>query len=312
MRATPETIQAFTDAMPREARVLLNHPLAPLTTYRIGGPAEIFVEADNNDTLVTLLSAANRLGLAVTVLGGGSNTLIGDGGIEGVVVQLIGPHFEHLQTLDNGTRIAVGAAAAYPTLTRHALLLGWPDALGWCGTPGQVGGALRMNAGTRLGEIGPHVQHVSIATKDGVRTLSGNELSYAYRSSAFPPGSIICGAVLKNPHEHTEDPAALLEKAGALAAKRKLTQPKIRSAGSIFKNPPGHFAGQLIESVGLKGHQIGRAQISQTHANFIVNLGGATANDVRALIELAQHEVHTQKQILLECEVKFAGIFLGR
>jgi UDP-N-acetylmuramate dehydrogenase len=312
MAAKSATVQAFVKAMPPDVKVNLNYPLAPLTTYRIGGPADIFAVASNETALVAIAGAADRLGLPFTVLGGGSNTLIGDGGIEGIVVQLAGQAFEQLSTLDGGNRIAVGAATPYPVLTRHALLLGWPSALGWCGTPGQVGGALRMNAGTRLGEIGTHVEEVRIATKDGMRTLKGSDLHYRYRSSSFPSGSIISTAILKNPHDHTEDAALLLEKAQTLAAKRKLTQPKIRSAGSIFKNPDGHFAGQLIESVGLKGHQIGRAQISATHANFIVNLGGASANDVRALIELAKHEVHKQKQILLECEVKFAGIFVGK
>ncbi len=186
---------------------------------------------------------------------------------------------------------------------------GWPSAVGWIGTPGQVGGALIMNAGTRDGEIGDVVIEVSAATADGVVRFDHQACGFAYRSSTFPSSAVLTAAILQCDGHRNEEAAVLDQRAKALLARRHATQPKARSAGSLFKNPPGDYAGRLIEECGLKGSSVGGAQISDVHANFFVNVGGATAADVVALAERAQHAVKEKFDVDLEWEVKRVGEF---
>jgi UDP-N-acetylmuramate dehydrogenase len=267
---------------------------------------------------VKALAAARDHELPVFVLGGGSNLLVGDGGIRGLVLTLSGA-LASLTVLDGGARIDVGAGVTYPRLTRTALDLGWPPAIGWMGTPGQVGGALIMNAGTRHGEIADTVVEVRGATADGSHRFAKEQCAFAYRTSAFQrgtfsgshPGLVLTGAILQCDSRRTDESTELDAMAKDLLHRRHASQPKLRSAGSIFKNPPNDFAGRLIEQCNLKGFTVGKAQVSPVHANFVVNLGGATAADVVAVAEYARAQVLAKFGVDLEWEVRRVGEHLA-
>lgn len=281
-------------------------PMHKRTTFGIGGPADVLVSPRDRDELIRVLATAKRHAQPVLVLGGGSNLLVGDGGIRGVVIALAG-ELTRIEVQQGGAAIAVGAGATFPRLTRTALDLGWRPAMGWMGTPGQVGGALKMNAGTRDGEIGDVVVVVEAATAEGPITFDREACGFSYRKSQFPDQVVLTSAFLQCDHHRTDRIVELDRMAKELLQKRHRTQPKLRSAGSLFKNPPGDYAGRLIEACGLKGLRVGNAQISEVHANFVVNLGGATARDVVTLAERAQREVQERFGVSLEWEVRRVG-----
>lgn len=286
-----------------------DEPMARRTTFGIGGPADVLAVARAEEDVGRVLHTAERLGVPLFVLGGGSNLLVGDGGIRGLTLTL-GGALADLQVKDQGRRIDVGAGCSFARLTRAALEEGWRPALGWFGTPGQVGGALVMNAGTRDGELGDVVVEVRGATAAGPRTLTRAECGFGYRHSAFPAGLVLTAACLQCDSHQSNEAEALKVKAQELLTRRHATQPKLRSAGSLFKNPPGDFAGRLVEAAGLKGHQVGGAQISTVHANFVVNVGGATARDVLAVAERARAAVQASSGVDLQWEVRRVGEFL--
>lgn len=291
----------------RDVPVERDAPMHKRTTFGIGGPADVLASPRDRDELVRILAAAQRHGLSLFVLGGGSNLLVGDGGIRGVVIALSG-ELTRIEVREGGAAIAVGAGATFPRLTRTALDLGWRPAMGWMGTPGQVGGALKMNAGTRDGEIGDVVVVVEGATAEGPITFDREACGFSYRKSQFPDQVVLTSALLQCDHHRTDRIVELDRMAKELLQKRHRTQPKLRSAGSLFKNPPGDYAGRLIEACGLKGHRVGNAQISEVHANFVVNLGGASARDVVTLAERAQRAVKERFGVELEWEVRRVGV----
>lgn len=282
--------------------------LAKKTTFGIGGPADVLVTVEDDDQLLTTLRAARDHALPVFLLGGGSNLLVGDKGIRGVVLVLAGA-LASLVVGEGGATIEVGAGCTYPKLTRMALDLGWRPAVGWIGTPGTVGGALKMNAGTRHGEIGDVVVEVHGMTADGPVRFDKAACGFSYRNSAFPSRVVLTRAFLRCDDRRSEEAGELDRFAKELLAKRHASQPKQRSAGSIFKNPVGDYAGRLIEAAGLKGFQVGKARISDVHANFVVNLGGATAADVVAVAEHAAKTVKEKFGVELEWEVRRVGEF---
>lgn len=286
-------------------RVYQDYPLAKLTTFGIGGPADIMAMPSTMDELQALLRVAADAQLPYFIFGGGSNLLVSDSGIRGVVIKLTGD-FTRISVSEDNKRIEVGAGATFPMLTAAALQAGWQNALGWYGTPGTAGGALRMNAGTTLGEIGDVIDTIEGIDSETTEVFSKSSLVVSYRNIKFPRPIIITRAWLEN-SERFSNPAELLEKARDLRQKRKMSQPKLRCAGSIFKNPAGDYAGRLIESAGFKGKKSGGAEISPVHANFIVNNGGATAKNVYELALSARKEVYAKYRILLEFEVQFAG-----
>ncbi len=288
----------------------LSQPLAPYTTFKIGGPADIIVFAHNETEVLQVLKATHQTQTPLFVLGGGSNLLVSDAGIRGCVLMLKGSLAE-ITVNDTGHEILVGAGASFPKLTNTALKLGWKNALGFCGTPGQVGGALKMNAGTRLGEIGEVVQEVYAATLDGLKIFQKHHVQFSYRQTSFPENTIITKTRLRCENPSPLDASEFLKSAEELAKKRKATQPKWRSAGSVFKNPTPDFAGRLIEATGLKGLKIGDAEVSTTHANFIVNIKQAKAQDVFDLSQKVRQEVYRKFNILLEYEVKLVGTFIN-
>lgn len=308
--------------------VEIDAPLSKRTTFGIGGPADVLVEAGTGAQVQGVLAAIADAHLPLFVLGGGSNLLVGDGGIRGVVLTL-GGDLAALSIQDGGKRLVVGCGCTYPRLTRTALDLGWPGAVGWLGTPGQVGGAILMNAGSRWGEIGTDVVEVTAVDRDGEHRFDRDQCGFAYRTSVFQqrgvggarvdtsitsadqesPRLVLTRVILQCDKSSTEKAEELDAQAKELLARRHRTQPRLRSAGSLFKNPPGDFAGRLIEAAGLKGFTVGRAQVSEVHANFIVNLGGAMARDVVAVADHVVATVLRESGVTLEWEVRRVGDF---
>jgi UDP-N-acetylmuramate dehydrogenase len=284
-------------------------PLAPLTSVRVGGAAEALVRPRSPDALVALLKLAREEGVPVSILGGGANTLVGDGGVPGFTLKLPSDLFPEVADVgpEEG-RLTLGAGAAIVrliNLMRGNALVG---AEFLAGIPGTLGGAVAMNAGTKNGEAFRAIEAVEVATADGVGWLEKARIPHAYRHSELPPGSVVTRVRF------------LLRKGDVLASKvamdadlgyRKRTQPLSQpNFGSVFTNPPGDHAGRLIEVVGLKGHTLGRAQVSTLHANWIVNLGGATARDVLGLVTLMQQRVREETGVDMKPEVKRVGEFL--
>jgi UDP-N-acetylmuramate dehydrogenase len=306
----------------------LDAPLSKRTTFGIGGPADVLVEAGDERQVQAVLAAIADAGVPLFVLGGGSNLLVGDGGIRGVVLTL-GGELAALTIEDDGRRLVVGCGCTFPRLTRTALDLGWPGAVGWLGTPGQVGGAILMNAGSRWGEIGSDVLEVIAVDASGEQRFDRDQCGFAYRSSVFQQRGVggaridasitsvdqesvrlvLTRVILQCEKSSTEKAKELDATAKELLTRRHRTQPRLRSAGSLFKNPPGDFAGRLIEAAGLKGFTVGRAQVSEVHANFIVNLGGATARDVVSVATYVQSTVKQHSGVDLEWEVRRVGDF---
>jgi UDP-N-acetylmuramate dehydrogenase len=289
--------------------VKARQPLAPWTSVRAGGEADVWVRPQGGEALVRLLRLAREEGLAVTVLGGGANTLVGDGGVRGIVLKLPADLLPEEKQIDpGGGRLTVCGGAAITrliTLMKAGALVG---AEFLAGIPGTIGGAVTMNAGTKHGECMTLVEAVELATPDGLGWVDARELPHRYRHTELPPGAVVTRARFRLP---AGDVSASQRKMDSDLGYRKATQPLSQpNFGSVFKNPRPHFAGALIEAVGLKGHIIGRAQISTVHANWIVNLGGASARDVTSLMALAQARVRERFGTELEPEVKRIGVFL--
>jgi UDP-N-acetylmuramate dehydrogenase len=288
-----------------DAELKADFPLAPWTSVRVGGPAEVFAKPRSPAALVELLRRAKGEGAPVAVIGGGANTLVGDGGVAGVTLKLPPELVAEEVALDGHVTLPAGAAIA--RLIQLMKSNGRVGAEFLAGIPGTVGGAVSMNAGTKMGECMTVVEAVELATPDGIGWCTRAELAVQYRQTALPPGSVVTRVRFALPEG---DLAQSQAKMDADLGYRKRTQPLSQpNFGSVFQNPPGDHAGRLIEQAGLKGHLIGRAQISSLHANWIVNLGGAAARDVVSLMELAQTRVRDAFGVQLQPEVRRIGRF---
>ena len=278
-------------------------PLARYTSFRIGGPADLLVLPDTAAELAYVLATAAAFGARVTLLGGGSNVLVGDGGMRGVVVKL-GRGFTRIEW--GSPIIRAGAAVALGRLARAAAARGLAGLEYAEGIPRTVGGALFLNAGAYGGELAHTVESVEGLGRDGgALELPGRALVFGYRRSALPPGFVVTAVRLRL---RRDERARVRDRMDAARARRIAAQPHGKAnAGSIFKNPNGDHAGRLIEVAGLKGACAGRARISERHANFIVNEGGARAADVKALMDVAQRVVWERSGVWLEPEVQLVG-----
>ncbi len=285
--------------------VRLDEPMARHTTYRIGGPARAFVEVNSLAALGSVLGVCEREGLSWYAVGKGSNLLVADEGFDGVVIALAG-EFREWQFDDEEQSVVVGAGTMLSRLVQEVFHRGYSGLEFAVGTPGTVGGALVQNAGTRDDWIGARVQSVTTyRCREGLHRYAASDLSWGYRTSSFRPDELIVECELKLERAFAGN---INERMSSLLERRRGNQPLDRhSCGSVFRNPEGHSAGALIESVGLKGARSGGAEISDKHANFIVNAGGATAADVMSLIRTAQEEVRRRYGIELQTEVKFLG-----
>ena len=288
-------------------RLRLDEPLARYTSMKIGGPADYFIEVESGAALADVFVTLRRHQVPLWVLGNGSNVLISDRGVRGAVIHLAG-EFKKIVWRDVGESIevAVGAAYAVTLLVRQAARKGYAGLEFAEGIPGTVGGALVMNAGAYGSEFEKVVERVEAINLDGHPVVfSREQMTFSYRDSHLPAGTVVTRVLLRL---RREEPAEVDSKLRELVGKRKSSQPSgFPNSGSMFRNPPGDYAGRLIEAAGLKGHRIGQAQIAERHANFIVNLGGAKAADVRQLMAAAQREVRRRFNIDLIPEVKFVG-----
>jgi len=285
------------------ARVRASMPLAELTSFRIGGPADLFVNVEDETELMHAKAAAYRAGVPCFCLGAGTNLLVSDRGMRGLVVRL-GEGFAKIKI--EGTKVVAGAAAAFGTLVAEVVDRGLEGLEFGEGIPGTVGGGLVMNAGAFGGEIAKVVTLVHGVTEAGeALALTRDDVKFAYRRTELPNHFIITRVDFELARGDRE---RLMTRVADLKAKRASRQPRgVPNAGSIFKNPPGNFAGKLLEGAGLKGTRLGGAAFSDQHANFIVNLGGAQAAEVRALIDMARNKVKEQSGVWLEPEVRLVG-----
>ncbi len=286
--------------------------LADYTTLRVGGPADVLAIPTRSDRLVALVADAHRYDIPITVLGGGSNVLVLDGGIRGLVI--INRCRDVRLPVDEGgeSRVWAEAGASLAGLARTLIRQGW-DGLTWAvSIPGTVGGAVVGNAGAHGGCIADVLISATLLFEDGsTREVDVDDLAYAYRTSALKrareeghPFPVVIAATFR---VHRADPDVLRARADEFLAHRRRTQPVEASAGSIFRNPEGDYAGRLVEAVGMKGARVGGAMISPVHANFIVNVDNARAADVLALIRLAQERVRATFGIDLEPEILILG-----
>ena len=296
------------------ARVISEAPLAPLTTFRAGGSADWLIEAHDDEEIVRVLGVSAGLGVEVTVLGGGSNVLIGEQGVRGLILRIRHGDIELVQP---GV-VRVQGGVTLNGLVRWTVNRGWAGLERWAGTPGTVGGGLHGNAHFQGGLLGEHVIRICAVDRQGVeRVISGEEMEFSYDASRLQGTREV---VLWAEFSVSEfEPALLRAKARESLAYRKRTQPlAVPSAGCVFRNPhqveslPEGVpcsAGALIDRAGLKGRSVGHATVSQVHGNFIVSDGHAKPTDVRQLIELCRAEVERKFGVLLQDEIIYLGEF---
>jgi len=287
-------------------RVRTAFPMAPLTTFRIGGPAALYLEPESDADLVAAAHALAAGDLPHVVIGKGSNVLVSDRGFDGLVLRL-GRGYRWAAR--DGDRLAAGGSMPLPALAgiavRHAL-----DGLAFgVAIPASLGGAVRMNAGAHEGQMADVVVDIDVFLVSEARTdrVPAARAGFSYRRSALPPDAIVTGASVGL---RPGDPAAIRAAMDDARAWRRQTQPLAEpNCGSVFKNPVDHHAARLVEESGLKGARVGGAQVSKKHANFIVADVGARAQDVRALIDLIRREVESRFGVVLEPEVQMIGEF---
>jgi len=286
-------------------KVKENVLLAPYTSARIGGPADIFLVADTSAELARIVKLLWKQEMPFTLLGGGSNVLISDKGIRGVVVlnRAKGVTFH----IGDQPSVTVESGVVFSNLANRCGSKGLAG-LEWAATvPGTIGGAVYGNAGAFGGDVAGNLISAELLTEYGKETLTVDQFGYGYRTSVLKRGElkgIVLSAELTLKNSTKEEVTVKIQQ---FSAHRKATQPPGASMGSMFKNPPGDYAGRLIESSGLKGTRIGNAEISPLHGNFFINHENTKAEDIRALIELVQKTVKEKQGVELELEVELIG-----
>jgi UDP-N-acetylmuramate dehydrogenase len=281
--------------------VRFDEPLAKYTSMKVGGPADaLVIPADEADLRVALLAA--RAARAPVMVLGGTNVVVRDRGVAGLVLRL-----SALKAIRpaGANRLYAEAGGLFPTLAHAAKDAGLSGLEFACGIPGTVGGAIVMNAGTRDGEIADVLESVRLMTWEGEAVeIPASTLGFRYRESHLPPGVLLGGIVALKP----DAPQTIDARMQAILEYRRRTQPlNLPNAGCIFKNPPGRSAGQLIDEAGLKGHRIGGIAVSERHANFMVNVGDGTAKDLAALIRHVGGLIERERGVTLELEVRLVG-----
>lgn len=291
----------FLEALPS---ALVDEPLARHTTFKIGGPADLFLDAVGRDEVLTALRLAREERVPVFVLGWGSNLLVKDKGVRGLVLRLAGA-FGKVEFLGGG-KVRAGASVRVPQLVVSCAEKGLSGLEPIVGVPGTVGGAVVMNAGTRDGEIGALVEEVEVVDPLGAcaRVIARSGLGFSYRASSLGDLVVMTATLQLKPG----DKGDIMALVARYQQKRLQTQPiHTLNVGSTFKNPPGRFAAKMVEELGLKGFAVGGARISPMHANFIENFSGATACDVLALVDLIRERVRAAFGVDLELEMRVVG-----
>ena len=287
---------------PLRGRLTPDAPLAQLTWFRVGGPAELLFRPADVEDLQNFL-AAKPADVPLSVIGVASNLLVRDGGIEGVVLRLARGFAD---VLAEGDEVETGAAALDLNVARVAAEAGIGGLEFLCGVPGTIGGAVRMNAGAYGRETKDVLVWAELALPGGrLVRLTADELGLSYRHSRLPPGAVVTRARLKG---ESRPAAEVLARMAEIQSERQATQPiRSRTGGSTFANPPGHKAWQLIDAAGCRGLKVGDAQVSEQHCNFLINLGAARAADIEALGEEVRRRVQARSGIALEWEIKLVG-----
>jgi len=295
------------------SRVRFDEPMSGHTSFRVGGPADAWIAATDENDLVFLMRMLRDNGLPFLILGGGTNLLVKDGGFRGIAISMIDRLAEISQI--GTTKISAMAGAKLNSLCRYAMDKGLAGMNFAMGIPGTVGGGIRMNAGTALGAMSSVLESIRILLPDGEsRRLAASLLQFGYRRLTLPDAAhadlndcmIIDGHFALTPGS----PETLAAEADMLLKKRKSAQPtQLASAGCFFKNPENfETAGKLIDLAGLKGFRVGAAEVSPMHGNYIVNRGGASATDILKLMEIVQETIFEKFNIFLEPEVQIVGI----
>jgi UDP-N-acetylmuramate dehydrogenase len=283
-----------------EAIVRPDEPLAPHTWFRLGGPAEYFAEPRNVEELASLIKRCQEEGLTVRLLGGGSNILVRDEGVPGVVIRLADAGFAEVEI--RGRRVTAGGGVKLGHVISMAVGKGLAGLEPLVGIPGTIGGALHGNAGSRGGDLGQWVRKATVMARSGeIFERQREELVFAYRHSSLDELVILSAEFELDP----DDPEQLTKRMQKQWIVKKAAQPLgHQSAGCIFKNPRGMSAGMLIDQAGLKGTRVGGAEVSDRHANFIIAESGATPQDVLRLIELVRSRVADRLGVELELEIE--------
>lgn len=304
---------SFADITPRlreaapglRGRLTANAPLAPYTWFRVGGPAQaLFAPADEAD--LALFLAALPADVPLTILGLGSNMIVRDGGVPGLVVRLAGRAFGEIEILE-GDRVRAGAAAPDMKVARAAAEAGIDGLAFYRGIPGSIGGALRMNAGAHGGETTDVLVEARGVDRQGnIRTFTHADMGFSYRHSTAPDDVIFTSALFQGRPGKPEEIIAEMER---ITAAREATQPiREKTGGSTFKNPKPHSAWKVIDAAGCRGLRMGGAQVSEMHCNFLINTGEATAADIEGLGEEVRRRVREHSGVDLHWEIRRIGV----
>lgn len=301
-----KTFLNFVRGLYAEEDILEKEPMDRHTTFRVGGPADCFLQVSNAEQLTATTNYLNLTGQEYFVLGNGSNLLVSDKGYQGVILQ-IGQKMSGVSA--EGTLVRAQAGATMAKAARAAMEAGLSGLEFASGIPGTVGGGVVMNAGAYDGEMKQVVETVTVLSPDGNRmVLTNDDMEFGYRESAIKNRGFIVVEVAFRLREGSRE--AIKAKMEELAEKRRDKQPlSYPSAGSTFKRPEGYFAGKLIMDAGLRGRRLGGAQVSEKHCGFLINIGGATAQDIYDLIGEVQERVYNAFEIRLEPEVILLGKF---
>jgi UDP-N-acetylmuramate dehydrogenase len=303
--------EEFIHELEQVVPVRRDEPLARHTTFGVGGPADVYLAAKTEDQLREAFAWAHRHKVPVFILGSGSNILVGDRGVRGLVIENRTDRIEGPSPNGTALRVRSSSGLSLASLARRLSSAGYQGVEWAVGIPGSLGGAVVSNAGAHGSSLSDVLKGIRVADTDGnITEMGAEELALGYRRSAFSQGGlsdrVILSVDIKVDHGEGE---TIAERVRTLDEQRKAAQPPGRNCGSAFKNPEEHPAWWLVDQVGLRGHRIGNAQISEQHTNFILNLGGATAAEVVALMDLARSRVRERFGIELEAEVALVGEF---
>lgn len=304
MAAFPDIVPDLKSRMPSlRGRLLANQTLDPFTWFRVGGPAQALFMPEDGDDLAYFLKNLPA-DIPLTVIGAASNMIVRDGGVPGAVVRL-GRGFNEV-TIEESNRVRAGSAILDVLVARAAQKAGIGGLSFLSGIPGTIGGALRMNGGAYGGETKDVlIEATGIDRQGHMRTYSNADMGFSYRHCGVPEDVIFTAALLQG---RADAPEKIAAEMADIKAKREASQPRNRTGGSTFKNPPGHNAWKLIDEAGCRGLIVGAAQVSELHCNFLINLGEASAADIETLGETVRARVKEHSGIDLEWEIKRIGV----
>jgi UDP-N-acetylmuramate dehydrogenase len=300
----PDIVPELKSTMPElRGRLLANQSLEELTWFRVGGPAQAFFMPQDFDDLAYFLRNLSDE-IPVNIIGAGSNLIVRDGGVPGVVVRL-GRGFNDIK-VEDGQRILAGTAMLDVMVARAAQAAGIAGLAFYSGIPGSIGGALRMNGGAYGGETKDVLIEARGVDRQGeTRVFNNAEMGFSYRHCGVADDVIFTGAVFQG---RAGDPDEIAAEMASIKGKREKTQPRNRTGGSTFKNPPGQSAWKLVDEAGCRGLKVGQAKVSELHSNFLINLEGASAADIETLGETVRERVKAHSGVDLEWEIKRIGV----